>query len=46
MFVMGDNRKCHSTDGRDSRLGMVDERYILGHVQSVVFPISDFGTVK
>ena len=30
----------------DSRLGMVDERYILGHVQSVVFPISDFGTVK
>ena len=34
------------TDSRDSRLGMVDERYILGHVQSVVFPISDFGTVK
>ena len=30
----------------DCRLGMVDERYILGHVQSVVFPISDFGTVK
>lgn len=35
-----------STDSRVSRLGMVDERYILGHVQSVVFPISDFGTVK
>lgn len=45
MFVMGDNRNA-STDSRDSRLGMVDERYILGHVQSVVFPISDFGTVK
>ena len=36
----------HISDSRDSRLGMVDERYILGHVQSVVFPISDFGTVK
>ena len=45
LFVMGDNRNG-STDSRDSRLGMVDERYILGHVQSVVFPISDFGTVK
>ena len=45
VFVMGDNRNA-STDSRDSRLGMVDERYILGHVQSVVFPISDFGTVK
>ena len=45
IFVMGDNRNA-STDSRDSRLGMVDERYILGHVLSVVFPISDFGTVK
>lgn len=45
VFVMGDNRNA-STDSRDSRLGMVVERYILGHVQSVVFPISDFGTVK
>lgn len=45
VFVMGDNRNA-STDSRDSRLSMVDERYILGHVQSVVFPISDFGTVK
>ena len=45
VFVMGDNRNA-STDSRASRLGMVDERYILGHVQSVVFPISDFGTVK
>ena len=44
-YPMGDNRN-NSTDSRDSRLGMVDERYILGHVQSVVFPISDFGTVK
>ena len=35
VFVMGDNRNA-STDSRDSRLGMVDERYILGHVQSVV----------
>lgn len=44
LFVMGDNRNA-SSDSRDSRLGMVDERYVLGHVLSVVYPFSSFGSV-
>lgn len=44
IYVLGDNRNG-STDSRWSSLGMVDERYVLGHVLSVVFPFSDFGAV-
>lgn len=44
IYVLGDNRNG-STDSRWSSLGMVDERYVLGHVLSVVFPFSDFGSV-
>lgn len=44
IYVLGDNRNG-STDSRWSSLGMVDERYVLGHVISVVFPFSDFGSV-
>lgn len=42
VFVMGDNRNG-STDSRASSLGMVDERYIIGHVLAVVWPLDHFG---
>lgn len=44
IYLLGDNRNG-STDSRWSSLGMVDERYVLGHVLSVVFPFSEFGSV-
>lgn len=44
IYVMGDNRNG-STDSRWSSLGMVDERYVLGHVLSVVYPLNNFGSV-
>ena len=37
VFVMGDNRN-HSSDSRDSRVGMVDTRYILGKVLFLLIP--------
>ena len=37
VFVMGDNRN-HSSDSRDSRIGMVDTRYILGKVLLLLVP--------
>ncbi|MDY3617727.1 signal peptidase I [Agathobaculum sp.] len=45
IFVMGDNRNA-STDSRWTSLGMVDERYILGHVLSVIYPFNKFGAVS
>ena len=44
VFVMGDNRN-KSTDSRDEDLGMVDERYIIGHVVLRVLPLNKFGFV-
>lgn len=40
VFVMGDNRN-HSSDSRDSRVGLVDTRYILGKVLFIVIPGAD-----
>jgi signal peptidase I len=37
VFVMGDNRNG-SSDSRDSRIGMVDTRYILGKVLFLLIP--------
>ncbi len=42
VFVMGDNRN-ESTDSRSSMIGMVDERYIIGQVKAVIWPLNDFG---
>lgn len=42
LFVLGDNRN-ESTDSRDDRLGMIDERYVLGRAVVILFPFRDFG---
>ena len=39
VFVMGDNRN-HSTDSRDTRVGPVDTRRIIGRVICRIAPIS------
>ncbi len=44
VFCMGDNRN-NSIDSRDSRIGLIDQRYILGRVLLRVFPIDKFGPV-
>ena len=43
VFVMGDNRN-NSTDSRDSRIGMVDTRMIIGKVMFTVFPFNHAGS--
>ncbi len=45
LFVMGDNRN-HSTDSRDSRVGLVDERELLGKVYFRLLPITKFGALN
>jgi signal peptidase I len=45
IFVMGDNRN-ESIDSRDSRIGMIDTRYILGRVLLRVMPFGSFGKVS
>ena len=45
IFVMGDNRN-HSSDSRDSRLGTVDSRYVIGKAVLLVFPGKDSYTGK
>lgn len=44
VFVMGDNRNV-SLDSRYPGLGVVDQRYILGHAMLVLFPFGDFGLI-
>lgn len=45
IFVMGDNRN-HSSDSRDSRLGTVDARYVIGKAVILAFPGPDEWTGK
>lgn len=45
VFVMGDNRN-HSSDSRDSRLGTVDSRYVIGKAVLLAFPGPDEYTDK
>jgi signal peptidase I len=45
IFVMGDNRN-HSNDSRDSRLGTVDTRYVIGRAVFLIFPGEDEQTEK
>lgn len=40
LFVMGDNRNV-SLDSRSSKIGMIDERYVLGKVIFRVYPSFD-----
>ena len=44
LFVLGDTRAV-SNDSRSSAVGMIDERYVLGKAEFVVFPFSRFGKI-
>jgi len=45
VFVLGDNRSV-SNDSRFRDIGMIDERYILGKAQFIVFPFDHVGNIK
>ena len=45
VFVMGDNRN-RSLDSRDSSIGMVDQRYILGKAVFRLFPFQKIGLIE
>ncbi|HEX3038434.1 MAG TPA: signal peptidase I [Oscillospiraceae bacterium] len=45
VFVLGDNRSI-SEDSRFTAVGMVDEKYILGKAEVVLFPFDHIGRIK
>lgn len=45
VFVLGDNRPV-SNDSRSSDVGMVDQRFILGKAEWVVYPFDRFGKIN
>lgn len=44
IFAMGDNRN-HSSDSRDSRIGLIDERYIMGRTFFRLAPFDKIGAL-